>query len=173
MIERSPGVWRLQVTTEPDPLTGKRRRLSRAVRGTRVDAVEAPQRLVVESGAGLQCGQGATVGGAALPVLARRRRQRHRGHELIEAVRWGWLIKNPVWAAQRPEVPRATVRPPTVDDVRALLASAAAKDFRVLVLAPESRCDRSPPRRGVRTDVGRHRFRSANRSDSRWKPHIV
>jgi len=40
--------------TEPDPLTGKRRRLSRSINGTRSDAVESPQRLVVESGAGLQ-----------------------------------------------------------------------------------------------------------------------
>jgi len=182
MIERSPGVWRLQVATDPDPLTGKRRRLSRAVRGTRSDAVGALQRLVVESGAGLQGGQGATVGDLldqfmATATLSPSTRQdwesligRHLNpalgeirvarltardcdqlyaklatdglgqsrvrcahvvlhRALAQAVRWGWLSRNPVSAAQRPEVPRTTVRPPSVDDVRAVLAAAQAKDF--------------------------------------------
>jgi integrase len=182
MIERSPGVWRLQVTTDTDPLTGKRRRVSRSVRGPRADAVEALQRLVVESGAGLEGGQGATVEDLldqfmATVTLSPSTRQdwdslisrhlkpavgavrvakltaRHCDHlyarlasdglgpsrvrcvhvvlhrALAQAVRWGWLTKNPVSAAQRPEVPRTTVRPPTISDVRAVLASAAAKDF--------------------------------------------
>lgn len=181
MIERSPGVWRLQVTTDPDPLTGKRRRLSRSVRGPRSHAVEALQRLVVESGAGLQGGQGVTVGDLLDQFMATvtlspstrqdwdsviRRHLRpaigdvrvatlsaqhcdrlyaqlaagglgssrvrcvhvvlHRA--LAQAVRWGWVSKNPVSSAQRPSVPRTTVRPPATTDVRAALASAAAKD---------------------------------------------
>jgi len=48
---------------------------------------------------------------------------------LAQAVRWGWLSRNPVSAAQHPEVPRTTVRPPSIDDVRAALAAAHAKDL--------------------------------------------
>lgn len=182
IIERPKGVFRLQVATEPDPLTGKRRRLSRTIEGTRSDAVAALQRLVVESGAGLQGGQGATIaelldqfmatatlspstrqdwdsliarhlkptlGNIRIARLTARDCDRlyarlaadglgpsrvrcthvvlHRA--LAQAVRWGWLSRNPVSAAQRPEVPRTTVRPPSIDDVRAALDAAHAKDL--------------------------------------------
>jgi hypothetical protein len=62
MTRRGDDRWRLQVAGEPDPLTGKRRRLSRTVSGTRAEAREALQRLVVETGAGLQGGATSTVG---------------------------------------------------------------------------------------------------------------
>ena len=52
MTERSPGRWRLQVTGDPDG-GGTPLRLSRTIEGTRSDAREALQRLVVESGSGL------------------------------------------------------------------------------------------------------------------------
>jgi hypothetical protein len=39
MRERSPGIWELTVELDPDPLTGRRRRLSRHVRGTKKVAV--------------------------------------------------------------------------------------------------------------------------------------
>ena len=61
MTDRGDGRWRLQVAGEPDPLTGKRRRLSRTVSGTKAEAREALQRLVVETGAGLQGGATSTV----------------------------------------------------------------------------------------------------------------
>jgi hypothetical protein len=62
MTERGEGRWRLQVAGEADPLTGQRRRLSRTVSGTRAEAREALQRMVVETGAWLQGGATSTVG---------------------------------------------------------------------------------------------------------------
>jgi integrase len=62
MIECGSGRWRLQVAVDPDLVTGERRRLSRTVRGTRSEAKEALQRMVVEAGAGLYGGGRVTVG---------------------------------------------------------------------------------------------------------------
>jgi len=50
----------------------------------------------------------------------------HRG--VAQAVRWGWITRNPVSDATRPEVPRSTVTPPNIDDVRLLLALAEETD---------------------------------------------
>ena len=61
MTERTPGIWRLQVTSEPGAMTGQTRRLSRTFRGSTPDAKRALQRLVGESGAGLQGGSDVTV----------------------------------------------------------------------------------------------------------------
>lgn len=61
MTQRGAGRWRLQVTADPDPLDGTQRRLSRTVSGSRVEAREALQRLVVEAGAGLAGWASATV----------------------------------------------------------------------------------------------------------------
>ena len=47
---------------------------------------------------------------------------------VAQAVRWGWLTRNPVSVATRPEVPRPTVNPPAIPVVRNLLAAAAAAD---------------------------------------------
>jgi integrase len=47
---------------------------------------------------------------------------------VAQAVRWGWLARNPVSAATRPPVPRTTVTPPEADDVRFLLALAERHD---------------------------------------------
>jgi integrase len=46
---------------------------------------------------------------------------------VAQAVRWGWLARNPVSAATRPAVPRTTIAPPAAEDVRAVLA--AAQDY--------------------------------------------
>ena len=181
MTERSPGVWRLQSTSEPDAVSGETRRLSRTFRGSRGDARGALQRLVVESGAGLQGGSEVTVATlleqfmttatlapttrqdwqsvinrhlipelgeialwrltardcdqlyhrmAATGLGASRVRNAHvvlhRG--VAQAVRWGWLARNPVSDASRPGVPRSTVVPPDAAQVRALLSAARATD---------------------------------------------
>lgn len=47
---------------------------------------------------------------------------------VAQAVRWGWLARNPVSAATRPAVPRVLISPPTIEQVRALLAAAADVD---------------------------------------------
>ncbi len=47
---------------------------------------------------------------------------------VAQAVRWGWLVRNPVSNATRPMVPRTTVVPPTVDHVRTLMAAARERD---------------------------------------------
>jgi integrase len=62
MIDCGSGRWRLQVAVDPDLVTGERRRLSRTVQGTRSDAKEALQRMVVEAGVGLYGGGRVTVG---------------------------------------------------------------------------------------------------------------
>ena len=61
LTDRAPGIWRLQVTTDPDPVTGEVRRKSRTVRGNRAQTTEVLQRLVVEAGAGLHLGSRVTV----------------------------------------------------------------------------------------------------------------
>jgi len=47
---------------------------------------------------------------------------------VAQAVRWGRIPRNPVSSATRPEVPRSTVTPPNIDEVRALLALAQKTD---------------------------------------------
>ena len=181
MTERSPGVWRLQVTSEPDAVTGRTRRLSRTFRGTKAGAKRALQCLVVEAAAGLQGGSEVTVavlleqfmatatlapttrsdwdsvvrrhlipelGAIPLWKLTARDCDRlyHRmaaeglgasrvrcAHVVLhravaQAVRWGWLARNPVSDATRPEVPRSTVVPPDAAQVRELLAAAREND---------------------------------------------
>ncbi len=181
MTQRDQGRWRLQVTGDPDPLTGRRRRLSRTVEGTRSEARQALQRLVVEAGAGLVGGATSTVATlleafmttATLAPTTRQDWESVIAHHLLpslgdlplwkltardcdqlyarmaaagsgpsrvrcahvvlhrtvaQAVRWGWLARNPVSAATRPPVPRTTITPPGVDDVRVLLAAAEARD---------------------------------------------
>jgi integrase len=181
LTERSPGVWRLQTTSDPDAVTGETRRLSRTFRGTKPEATAELQRFVTESGAGLQGGSSVTVavllgsfmGTATLAPTTRqdwaslinrylipelgnvplwkltardcdRMYQRLRvgglgasrvrnAHVILhravaQAVRWGWITRNPVSDATRPEVPRSTVTPPNIDDVRLLLALAEETD---------------------------------------------
>lgn len=181
MTERMPGVWRLQVTSEPDVVTGGTRRLSRTVRGSSADARRALQRLVTEAGDGLQGGADLTVATLlgqflATATLAPTTRQdwtslieRHlipgvgdialwrlsardcdllyhrmalsglgasrvrNAHAVLhracaQAVRWGWITRNPVADATRPEVPRTTVTPPDAAQLRSLLSLARAGD---------------------------------------------
>lgn len=47
---------------------------------------------------------------------------------IAQAVRWGWLARNPVSAATRPAVPRVPISPPPIEQVRSLLAAAADTD---------------------------------------------
>ena len=181
MTERSPGVWRLQTTSDPDAVTGATRRLSRTFRGSKGEATAELQRFVADSGAGLQGGSTVTVavllaslmntatlspttrqdwtsvinrylipelGDVALWKLTARdcdhmyQRLRAAGlgasrvrnahvimHRAVaQAVRWGWITRNPVSDATRPDVPRSTVAPPNLDNVRRLLAFAEQTD---------------------------------------------
>lgn len=45
-----------------------------------------------------------------------------------QAVLWGWLPRNPVSAANRPEVSRTVIVPPTREQVRVLLKAAERSD---------------------------------------------
>ena len=47
---------------------------------------------------------------------------------VAQAVRWGWLSRNPVSLATRPSVPKATITPPGVEAVRSALAAAHKTD---------------------------------------------
>ena len=62
MTDRGSGRWRLQVAVDPDPVSGERRRLSRTVHGTRAEAKDALQRMVVDAGGGLYGGGRVTLG---------------------------------------------------------------------------------------------------------------
>ena len=61
MRERSPGVWELIVEAGRDPVTGRRRQVSRTFRGTLRDAKKARAELLVEVGKGRHTGTAATV----------------------------------------------------------------------------------------------------------------
>jgi len=61
MRERSPGVWELIAEAGRDPVTGKRRQVSRVFRGNLRDAKKARAELVTELGRGRHTGSRATV----------------------------------------------------------------------------------------------------------------
>lgn len=61
MRERSPGVWELIVEAGRDPVTGKRRQVSRIFRGNLRDAKKARAALLVEVGKGRHTGSRATL----------------------------------------------------------------------------------------------------------------
>ncbi len=182
--QRGQGRWRLQVTLDPDPAgaePGAKRRLSRTITGTRAEAREALQRLVVEAGCDLHGGSHATVAvllaqtmaTANLAPTTRADWESLITHHLVpalgeipiwrltardcdgfytamaaagvgpsrvrcahvvlhrafaQAVRWGWLARNPVANATRPEVPRTTINPPDAAQVRAVLARVEQDD---------------------------------------------
>ena len=58
--ERSPGVWEVRVETGRDPVSGRRRQLSRSVRGTKREAETVLNRLVKEADDGTHTGSEAT-----------------------------------------------------------------------------------------------------------------
>ncbi len=61
MRERAPGVWELIVEAGRDPVTGKRRQVSRVFRGNLRDAKKARAALLVEVGKGRHTGSRATL----------------------------------------------------------------------------------------------------------------
>ena len=61
MRERSPGVWELIVEAARDPVTGKRRQVSRTFRGNLRDAKKARAELLTEISAGRHTGTAATL----------------------------------------------------------------------------------------------------------------
>ncbi len=61
MRERSPGVWELIVEAGSDPVTGKRRQVSRACGGIMRDAKKARAELLAEVGQGRHSGSSGTV----------------------------------------------------------------------------------------------------------------
>ncbi len=169
------------MAVDPDPVSGERRRLSRTVHGTRSEAKDALQRMVVDAGGGLYGGGRVTLGDLLDQFLASATlgpttradwlsvTERHLKPALGEmplwkltsrdcdqlyarmksaglgqsrvrcahvvlhravaqAVRWGWLVRNPVSNATRPPVARVTISPPGVGDVRAALAASRKVD---------------------------------------------
>jgi hypothetical protein len=62
MTDRRQGRWRLQVAVDPGLVTGERRRLSRMIHGTKSEAEDWLQRMVVDAGAGLYGGGCVTLG---------------------------------------------------------------------------------------------------------------
>ena len=61
MRERSPGVWELIVEAGRDPLTGRRRQVSRVFRGNLREAKKARAELLVEASRGRHTGSRATL----------------------------------------------------------------------------------------------------------------
>src|SRR3954467_15258047 len=61
MRERSPGVWELIVEAGRDPVTGRRRQVSRTFRGTASQAKKARAALLTEASKGRHTGTRATL----------------------------------------------------------------------------------------------------------------
>ena len=61
MRERSPGVWQLILEAGGDPVTGKRRQISRTFHGNLRDAKKARAELLTEVGRGRHAGTRTTV----------------------------------------------------------------------------------------------------------------
>ena len=78
----------------------------------------------------------ATGEGRSRPLKPASIRRHHAvlSASLGQAVRWGWLDRNPAERSQPPELGQASLRVPTSDDVRALLARAQADSDRWGVL---------------------------------------
>jgi integrase len=175
--ERSSGVWEVRAEAGRDPVTGKRRQVSRTVRGTKRAAQKTLNALVAELDQGNSVATDATfadvaerwlsISGADLsPTTLRRYHQlldRHilpaigdrpahkvrtsdlddlylglvnrkglapatvrQVHSVIrrafrQAVRWGWVATNPAANTTPPRVPAASIEPPDVERVVALL----------------------------------------------------
>ncbi|HUC37798.1 MAG TPA: site-specific integrase [Acidimicrobiales bacterium] len=70
--------------------------------------------------------------GRKRPLAATSVRRHHAvlSAALSQAVRWGWLERNPAERAQPPDLPQRALRVPTADEVRLLLSRAAAGDGR-------------------------------------------
>ena len=66
----------------------------------------------------------------ALAPASIRRHHAVLSASLGQAVRWGWLDRNPAERAQPPELGQRTLEVPSPDQVRALLAAAGAADER-------------------------------------------
>lgn len=88
MRERSPGVWELIVEAGRDPLTGKRRQVSRTFRGNLRDAKKARAALLVDVGKGRHTGAQATLDDLFAEWIVELRRKGRspntvRGYELV------------------------------------------------------------------------------------------
>ncbi len=77
-------------------------------------------------------GKLATGGGRDRPLKPTSIRRHHAvlSAALSQAVRWGWLDRNPAERAEPPPLGRAELRVPTSDEMRALLARGAERDER-------------------------------------------
>lgn len=177
-MQPSRGGWRLVVDAPPDPVTGKRRQVTRRLpKGTpKREAEERLARLIVEVGGGSHTGADSTLDqlidawldvaklspstrrdyGYARKLLPDRLRatpiykvtardldalyaqlerdglgpdriRRVHGivrRSMVYAVRWGWLPRNVAQDASPPAPAATTPKPPTVDEVKRLMAAA-------------------------------------------------
>jgi integrase len=99
---------------------------------------------------------------------------------VAQAVRWGWLVRNPVSNATRPPVARVTITPPGIDDIRAALASSRKADVELWCWLQVAIA--SGARRGeVRPQMVRRRSRQALPAHravglgniERWRGHQI
>jgi integrase len=108
--ERGKGRWQVVVEAGTDPVTGKRRQVYRAVRGTRRQADEVLARLLVEVGHGSHLGSDSTIAElleaylvqAELSPTTRSDYERVRDQMLPD-----WLAKAPVWKVRPQDLDRA------------------------------------------------------------------
>lgn len=178
--ERSPGVWEVRAEVGRDPVSGKRRQISRTVRGNKRAAEKVLNALVADTDRGENQGADATfealadrwleqAGADLSPTTLRRYRELLRLHivpalgpvgihkiktaqldrlylglvnekglapasvrqvhavirrALRQAVRWGWIARNPAADASPPRVRKPDLSPPDVEQVARLLAYA-------------------------------------------------
>lgn len=84
---------------------------------------------------------------------------------MAQALRWGWVTRNPVSDATRPEVPRSTVTPPNLDDVRLLLSLAQKIDPKLSCWLDIATGTGARRVRDLRAPLERHRPRTFHRPD--------
>lgn len=152
MRERSPGRWELIVEGPRDPVTGKRRQVSRIFHGSLREAKSARAELLVEVKRGRHTGTSGTVDdlfGEWIVELRRKGRAKmltdlYGAHQdrgmkpstvrkihatvssmMTQACRWGWIGINPAQWAEPPPLSSDAPIVPTPEELDRLIKAAS------------------------------------------------
>ncbi|MHB8334282.1 MAG: site-specific integrase [Acidimicrobiales bacterium] len=157
--QKSRGVWEIRFEVGRDPLSGKRRQISRSIHGSKREAQQALNALVVEAEAGVYVGTSATfeqlcnewialTAGNLSPTTLRRYKNLLSkrilpalGDQLVHKIRTGDLDK--LYSALRNDVGLA---PATVRQIHAVIRGALRQAVRWGWISINPAINASPPR---------------------------